>query len=271
MGNFGTIVFDLDGVLYVGERAIPGAAAALRAVIDASIATVFATNNASRLPEEVAAAIGGRLGVTVPADSIVTSAMAAADYLRGSVAAALVIGTPSLAIELERGGVATTERADQADAVVVGLDPTLTYNALKAATLAIAAGARLVATNVDPTYPTAEGLVPGAGAIVAALERASGVAAEVCGKPNRPMLDAVARRLGPGPVLMVGDRIDTDIDMGRAMGWSTALVMTGVTPPDRAAVEDVDHLLESVADLPAVLGLDPEPGTVHAERATHLP
>lgn len=255
LSNFSTIVFDLDGVLYRAEEPIPGATETLRLVAEAGIGMVFATNNASRLPEEVAADIERRLGFGADPATVVTSGMATAAHLAGSVSAVLVIGTDSLRAVLERAGIGTTARAEQADAVVVGLDPGFTYDTLRAGTRAVAAGARLVATNVDPTFPTPEGLVPGAGAIVAALERATGVEAEVCGKPHRPMLDAVARVTGTGPVLVVGDRIDTDIEMGRAMGWATALVLTGVTSSDEAATETVDHLLDSVADLPAVLGL----------------
>jgi 4-nitrophenyl phosphatase len=255
MSNFGTIVFDLDGVLYHSDRPVPGAGATLRTVAEGGVSLVFATNNASRLPEEVAVAIARRVGYPADPEDVVTSAMATAAYLSGEVEAALVIGTPSLRVQLERGGIGTTDRHEHADAVVVGLDPGLTYDTLKAGTLAVRNGARLVATNDDPTFPSADGIIPGAGAIVAALERSTGVVAEVCGKPHPPMLRAVETRLGPEPVLVIGDRIDTDIAMGRAMGWSTALVLTGVTTREEAAAAEVDLLLESVADLPEVAGL----------------
>jgi 4-nitrophenyl phosphatase len=255
LGNFSTIVFDLDGVLYHSDRPVPGAAATLNRLATAGVSLVYATNNASRLPEEVAAAIAGRIGFPADPAAVVTSAMAAGAHLSGQVSAALVIGTPSLRIELERSGVGTTDDHGAADAVVVGLDPDLTYDKLKKATLAVGNGARLVATNDDATFPSSDGIIPGAGAIVAALERATGVAAEVCGKPHPPMLRAVSARVGPGPVMVIGDRVDTDIAMGRAMGWATALVLTGVTSPDDAATIEVDHVLESVADLPGVVGL----------------
>ena len=255
MGNFSTIVFDLDGVLYHSDRPVPGAAETLERLAAAGISLVYATNNASRLPEEVAKAIADRVGFPADPGAVVTSAMATGAHLAGKVVAALVVGTPSLRVELERSGVGTTDHHAAADAVVVGLDPGLTYGKLKEATLAVGNGARLVATNDDATFPSDEGNIPGAGAIVAALERATGVKAEVCGKPHPPMLRAVSARIGAGPVLVIGDRIDTDIAMGRAMGWVTALVLTGVSSPDAAAAAEVDHVLGSVADLPAVVGL----------------
>lgn len=255
MGNFSTIVFDLDGVLYHSDRPVPGAAATLVRLATAGVSLVYATNNASRLPEEVAGAIADRIGFPADPAAVVTSAMAAGAHLAGRVSAAYVIGTPSLRVELERSGVGTTEEHGDADAVVVGLDPDLTYDKLKEATLAVGNGAWLVATNDDATFPSSDGIIPGAGAIVAALERATGVEAEVCGKPHPPMLRAVSALVGPGSVLVIGDRVDTDIAMGLAMGWATALVLTGVTSPEEAATVEVDHILESVADLPGVVGL----------------
>jgi 4-nitrophenyl phosphatase len=195
------------------------------------------------------------VGHRVDPVDVVTSPMATAAHLAGQVETALVVGTGSLSAELERAGIATTDRHHGADAVVIGLDPELTYRKLQEATLAVGAGARLVATNDDATFPSSEGILPGAGAIVAAVERATGTAAEVCGKPHPPMLRFLAGRITREPVLVVGDRIDTDIAMGRAMGWSTALVSTGVTPPDGVAAADADHRLGSVAELPAVVGL----------------
>jgi HAD superfamily hydrolase (TIGR01450 family) len=255
LGNFGTIVFDLDGVLYRSDDAVPGAAAALEQLAASGVAMVYATNNATRLAEDVAAVITRRVGHPVDPDEVVTSSMATAAHLAGRVAAALVVGTDALRTELERAGVGTTVRHQGADAVVVGLDPGLTYDKLKEASLAVAGGARLVATNDDATFPSSEGILPGAGAIVAALERATGITAEVCGKPHPPMLRALAGHVRSGPVLVVGDRIDTDVAMGTAMGWSTALVATGVTPPEVVAAAGADYRLASVADLPAVVGI----------------
>lgn len=257
MGNFSTIVFDLDGVLFRGDQPVAGAGEVLRVLAAAGVELRFATNNATGLAEEVAAAINRRTGFPASAGDVVTSGMATAAYLAGSVDAAYVVGATSLVTTLERGGVVTTEDWRAADAVVVGLDRGLTYRRLADATRAVRGGARLVATNSDPTFPAADGLLPGAGAIVAAVETATGAAAEVCGKPHDPMARLLGARVGHGPVLVVGDRIDTDIELGRRLGWATALVLTGVATAAEAAGEEVDHVLGSVAEIPGVVGVSP--------------
>jgi HAD-hyrolase-like len=142
--------------------------------------------------------------------------------------------------------------------VAVGFDPDLTYAKVRDATLAIRAGARFVGSNPDTTLPAPDGLWPGAGATLALLRASTGVRPEVAGKPERALLETAAAALGPGPHLMVGDRADTDLDGAHRLGWSTALVLSGVTlladlPDLRIAP---DHLLRDVGGL-----LDP-PGPV---------
>jgi 4-nitrophenyl phosphatase len=139
-----------------------------------------------------------------------------------------------------------------ADLVVVGWDPSFDYNAMRRATTSIRAGAELVATNSDATFPSPEGLWPGGGAILASIETASGVRAEVMGKPHEPMMASVAARLdGATRVAMVGDRPDTDLAGGRARGWMTILVLSGVTTASEAAALDPppDVIVESLAVL----------------------
>jgi hypothetical protein len=135
--------------------------------------------------------------------------------------------------------------------VAVGFDPDLTYARVRDATLAIRAGARFVGSNPDTTLPSPEGLWPGAGATLALLGASTGVRPEVAGKPERALLDTAAAAIGPGPYLMVGDRADTDLDGAHRLGWSTALVLSGVTRladlPDLAAAPD--HLLRDLGGL----------------------
>jgi GNAT superfamily N-acetyltransferase len=164
-----------------------------------------------------------------------------------------VVGGPGLRQALEAAGARLVDHAAwrRAEVVAVGFDPELTYDALRAAALAIRAGARFVGSNPDTTLPTPEGFWPGAGATLAMLEAASGVRPEVAGKPQRALFETAATALGPGPYLMVGDRADTDLDGARRLGWATALVLSGVVGPgdlpDLAAAPD--HLLADVGGL----------------------
>jgi ribonucleotide monophosphatase NagD (HAD superfamily) len=139
----------------------------------------------------------------------------------------------------------------QADTVVVGLDPDLTYDKVAAAALAIGAGARFVGSNPDVSMPSPDGPVPGSGATLALLSAATGRHPEVAGKPARALFETAAERIGPGPYLMVGDRADTDLAGGAARSWTTILVLTGVTA--RADVPSLqpapDYVLTSISEL----------------------
>ncbi len=255
MGNFMTVVCDLDGVLYRGPEPVAGAGRALDLISEAGIDLLFATNNSTRTAAEVAAAIESRTRHAVTPGEVVTSAMATAHHLAGVTNGVYVIGGRGLPPTLAAEGIPVVDAWREADCVVVGLDPHLTYEKLADATLAVRAGARLVATNDDATFPTPQGLVPGAGALVAALERATGIAAEVCGKPHPPMRRLLRELTGRGPVLVVGDRIETDIALGHAEGWTTVLTLSGVSSSEDAASATVDHVVGSIADLPAILGI----------------
>jgi HAD superfamily hydrolase (TIGR01450 family) len=265
------MVFDIDGVLTRGDHAIAGAAETVAALRDNGIGLAFATNNAARTPAEVAAALNA-VGITVEAEQIVSSAMAAAELLEPGTRC-LVIGMAGLREALARRGCVEVREPEGADAVVVGWDRGLVWDDLRRATLALTgAAARFLATNTDVTYPAPEGLWPGNGAVVAALAAASGRRPEVAGKPYRPLFEAAARRLPDGPVLMVGDRHETDIAGGAGMGWDTALVLSGITtgeavpalePVPTWVLDDVRGLLDPP---PAPLPSPPEP-TVR--QATH--
>lgn len=245
-----TLICDLDGVVYLGNEEIPGSGEALRRFSDAGWNLVFCTNNATRTPGESASKIARVTGFPASPSNVVTSAMAAATLI-DPAATVLVLGGNGLLRAIGERGCQVTQSWRAADVVAVGLDPGLTYERLSSAVLAIGHGARFVASNHDRTYPTPEGLRPGAGSIVAAVSHATGVTPEVAGKPHPAMRSLLASR-ATGTVWIVGDRDDTDLEMGRLEGWSTALVATGVASkpadPPTVSIADLaglaDHLLE---------------------------
>lgn len=251
----GNIVCDLDGVVYLAETGIPGAGEALTALERRGYRLIFATNSPIRTAAEVAQHIGAATGYSAREGQVLTASMAVVALLTPADGPVLVVGEGGLATTLVAAGLDLTDDPDRARCVVVGLDRRLTYDHLRAATSAVLAGARLVACNRDPTYPTESGLWPGGGAIVAAIETASGRVAEVAGKPYPPMTAALRPALGPGPTWVVGDRPETDLALGRGEGWITVLVLSGVVS-DPATVPEAlrpDLVLPSLAYLPALL------------------
>lgn len=251
----GNVVCDLDGVVYLADTAVPGAGESLAEIARRGYRILFATNAPIRTPEAVAGHITAVCGYPAAAGQVITSAMAAAEVLEPSDAPLLVVGEEGLRATLSRRGLALTGDSSHARTVVVGLDRRLTYDHLRAASSALLRGARFLACNRDPAYPTETGLWPGGGAIVAALETATGRRAEVAGKPEAPMRAALRRRLGPGPTWVIGDRPETDLALGRDEGWTTVLVLTGVVDdPGEVPVEwQPDLVLPGLADLPAHL------------------
>jgi glycerol-1-phosphatase len=257
------IVLDLDGVVYLGDEVVPAAPAALEGVRGLGVRLAFVTNNSFRPPERVAEKLG-RLGVKAAAGEVLTSAQATVRLLGGEDGldgtSVLVVGGPGLRQALEDAGARLLDGAAwrEAEVVAVGFDPDLTYDRVRAAALAIRAGARFVGSNPDTTLPMPEGFWPGAGATLAMLRAATGVRPEVAGKPERALFETAAAAIGPGPYLMVGDRADTDLDGAHRLGWATALVLSGVVTaadlPDLTVAPD--HLLADVGGL-----LDP-PGPV---------
>jgi glycerol 3-phosphatase-2 len=240
-GRYRAVVLDLDGVVYLGDQVIPGAAEALADVRELGVGVGFVTNNSYRLPEAVAEKLLA-LGVKAAAEEVFTSAQATVRLLGGSLegVSVLVVGGPGLRTALQSAGARLLHPDDwrEADLVAVGIDPELTYGRLATACLAIRAGAGFVGSNPDSTMPTPDGLVPGNGSVLALLETATGVRPRVAGKPEPALFETAAAALG-GPLLMVGDRSDTDLEGAARLGWDTALVLTGTTT--------LAHLL----DLPA--------------------
>jgi 4-nitrophenyl phosphatase len=225
------VVLDLDGVVYRGLQALPGAVGFLRRLERLGIPYVFATNNSAATPEQYAERLG-RLGIQVEPGRIVTSAVVAAEFLRtqaGPGTPVFVVGGEGLRRALEEAGFSPSGPAD-ASFVVVGLDVEFTYAKLRDACRAIRRGARFIATNRDPNLPVEGELWPGAGALVAAIETATGVSPVTVGKPERPLFEAALGRLRSAPeqTLMVGDQLATDVLGGRRMGMRTVLVLSGV-------------------------------------------
>ncbi len=247
--RYAGIVLDIDGVCVRGRSTIPGAPETVDELRKLGIGLAFATNNASRTPAAVAAHLRDA-GFTVDASEVVTSGQAAARLLAPG-ARCLVIGMEGVREPLLERGCVITADYTQADAVVVGIDTHLSYEDLALATLAIGRGARLVGTNPDPSFPSERGQIPGNGAILAALRTATGVDADIAGKPQAPLFEAAADRLPDGPLLMVGDRLDTDVHGAAKLGWDTALTLTGSTHRDMvaSAASAPTYVLESITDL----------------------
>ena len=224
------VLFDLDGVVYLGPVAVPGAPPAIAALREREVPVGFVTNNAARTPEAVAAHLT-ELGIPAGTADVVTSAQAGAQLLRRDLPAGakvLAVGGDGVRQALAEVGLTGVGSADDEPvAVLQGYGVDLTWQDLIEATVAIHHGARWVATNDDPTRPTDRGLVPGNGAAVAAVRVAVPIDPEVAGKPYRPLLDVTVARLGASRPLFVGDRLDTDIAGAVNAGLDGMLVLTG--------------------------------------------
>ncbi len=225
----------MDGVLYRGHRALPGARALLAELDRRGIPFALVTNNSARTPRQYARHLD-RMGMRVPEARIITSSQVAAGHLRGRLqrgARVLVIGEWGLRQAMRRAGFVVTW--DRTAAVVVGLDRTLTYRKLSKATEALLRGAVFVAANPDPLVPTERGLIPGAGVPVEALAYAVGRRPVIVGKPQPDLLREGMARIGtrPAETVMVGDQLTTDIAAGRAAGTVTVYVRTGVSTARR--------------------------------------
>lgn len=225
--GFDALLVDLDGTVYRGGDPIPHAVETLSA---GDVPVLYVTNNASRRPGEVADQLVA-LGLSTSTDDVVTSAQAAGRLLADQLeegAAVLVVGTPALAEEVERVGLTVCDDADRAHAVVQGHSPVTGWAQLSEACLAIRSGALWVAANTDATLVVERGIVPGNGAMVAALRAATGAEPLVAGKPARPLMEESVRRAASRTPLVVGDRLDTDVAGAVAIGAASLFVLTGV-------------------------------------------
>lgn len=237
--RYDAALLDLDGVVYTGPCAVPGAVSALAAARAAGLRLAFVTNNASRSPSAIAGHLTA-LGVTASASDVVTSAQAAATLIAGRFPAGspvLVAGAIALRLALrERGLRPVSVAAERPVAVVQGFSPDLSYSLLTEAALAVRAGALYVASNADPTLPTARGLQPGNGSLLQVVITATGVRPVVAGKPEPPLHAEAVARTGARRPLVVGDRLDTDIEGAVRAGADSLLVLTGVTTPQDAVL-----------------------------------
>jgi HAD superfamily hydrolase (TIGR01450 family) len=261
--RYDVALLDLDGVVYLGRAAIPGAAAALEQASGAGMRLTFVTNNASRTPSAVAAQLTG-LGLTATAADVVTSAHAAARLLAERLprgAAVLVVGGTSLRLAVAERGLRPVSMASERPAAVVqGYAPGIDYSLLAEAGLAVAAGALYVATNADATLPTRRGRQPGNGSLIQVIVTATGQRPLVAGKPQTPLHAEAVARSGARHPLVVGDRLDTDIEGAVRAGTDSLLVLTGVSrpldvvlaPPDQRPTFLADGLGGLLAPHPAV-------------------
>jgi HAD superfamily hydrolase (TIGR01450 family) len=219
---------DLDGVVWRGDTPIPGAAQGVAHLRDAGLRVVFLTNNSGGRVGDYVVRLED-MGIPVSGDAVGTSAQAAALMLAADLpggARVLACAGAGVIEALDAAGFTIVDEGP-ADAVVVGWHRTFDFERLRRAADAVRAGARFVATNLDPTYPGTHGLLPGAGSLAAAVATAGGRVPEVAGKPEPPMVALVHERFGEHGV-MVGDRPSTDGALGAALGWPFALVLSGV-------------------------------------------
>ena len=236
------VLLDMDGCLWLGTEPIEGAVEAVAALRAAGKRLAFITNNPRRTPDEYVRKLW-RLGFQASAAEVVTAGTAAQVYLsaRGG-GSAFVVGPQALVDQVALAGmriVNGTDLATRADVVVVSGHERFDYAELRTAMQAVLRGALAVGTSRDPTYPMPDGPWPGSGAVIAALETATGRSVDVItGKPEPPMYDAARAVAGGGRLLAVGDRIDSDVAGAQAAGIDSALVLTGVTSAREAARAD---------------------------------
>jgi glycerol 3-phosphatase-2 len=225
------VMFDLDGVVYVGGEAIEGVADHIDRVRATGRHVAFVTNNASRTPAQVADKLTG-VGVAADAADVVTSAQAAARLLaeaHGEGARILLLGGEGLRVALLEAGLEPTDDPDGAVAVASGYGPDVRWRDIMRVSTLVRDGLPYVASNADLTIPTPYGLAPGHGVLVRTITGFAGVEATVAGKPEKPLMEETVLRVGGDRPIMVGDRLDTDIEGAHAIAAPSLLVLTGVT------------------------------------------
>lgn len=225
------VMFDLDGVVYVGSDAVEGVADRIDRIRSTGRHVAFVTNNASRTPAQVAEKLTG-VGVAAEPTDVVTSAQAAARLLadeHGVGAKVLVLGGEGLRVALVEAGLEPVDEPKGAVALVSGYGPDVRWRDIMRAGTLVKEGLPYVASNADLTIPTPYGLAPGHGVLVRTITGFAGVEATIAGKPEKPLMDETVRRVGGDRPIMVGDRLDTDIEGARAIDAPSLLVLTGVT------------------------------------------
>ena len=234
--SYDQLILDLDGCVWVGDDPVDGSVEAIAALRDAGKRVAFATNNSWLAGEDFVAKLWG-IGVKASLADVITVGGAIQHLLAETRTGrtAFVIGTEVMQRHVTEAGLKVmngTDLASRAEVVVVAGTDDVHYTDLRDASLAVARGAELLATGRDPILPMPEGNWPGAGAILAAVETASGATAEIVGKPSRRLFDTALDRLGEGRTLVVGDRLDSDIAAAKAAELDGALVLSGGGPSE---------------------------------------
>ncbi|MFC7231027.1 HAD-IIA family hydrolase [Saliphagus sp. GCM10025308] len=257
--HYDGIIFDLDGTVYRGDRLIPGATAAIERARASGSSVLFLSNNPTKRPPEYADRLTA-FGIPTDDDDVLNSAAITAEWLGANHPGrpALVVGERPLVAELEDAGITVTEDPRQTEIVVASMDRSFDYETLRLALEALDDETPFVATNPDRTCPVEDGEIPDAAGMIGAIEGVTGRSLDrVLGKPSPTAVEIAMARMDctPERCLLVGDRLETDVEMGARSGMATALVLTGAS--DRtdlsSARYEPNHVLDSIADLPELL------------------
>lgn len=261
--SYAAYLFDLDGTIYLGDTLLPGAAETVMKLRQAGRRTVFLSNNPTKTRAQYVEKLE-RLGIPTPLEDVVNSSFVLVRWLleQAPHARLFVVGEEPLKHDLRAAGFQLTEKAGEIDFVVASFDRTLVYSKLQIAFDAINAGARLIATNADRYCPVPGGGEPDAAAVIAAIEACTGAVCDpVVGKPSPIMISTIAQMLSlpPAACMMVGDRLETDIQMGINAGMATALVLTGDADPVKLAASGLQptYVLNGIHELLPLAALGP--------------
>ncbi|MBQ4899287.1 HAD-IIA family hydrolase [Paenibacillus sp. Marseille-P2973] len=255
LSDFSSYLFDLDGTIYVGNRVLEGAASTIEGLRERMKTVLFATNTTVYTREEVRDKLG-RFGIACTAEEVITALSVAGMYFRNyaSGAKVLLLGDEAMREEMTRSGIAVTGEASHATHVLVGLDRTLDFDKLTAAVNAVRNGAFLIAANPDPYCPMEDGVIPDTWALVKAIETAGNrLAHDTVGKPSGHYAAYALQKLKSPPeqCLMVGDKLETDIMLGKSIGMRTALVLSGVDSRESVRSTGIhpDYICSSINDI----------------------
>lgn len=257
--NINALVIDGDGVLWSDKDPLPGLSEFFGFLEAQSLPYMLMTNNATKTNDQFVKKLAG-FGVTIQPEAVLTSSIATAAYLKREYppgTKVYVVGQEGLRVAMQQAGyILLEDSSEPADVVVAGADFTLTYDKLKHATFLIRRGARFIGTNGDLTFPTPEGLAPGAGSILALLEAATGVKPPTIGKPAPLMFDIALEKMGTtaAETAMIGDRLDTDILGAQQAGLKTIMVTTGVDNEETCREKNIwpDIIFSGIAELTQV-------------------
>ena len=259
--RYDQLIVDLDGCVWIGDQAVDGSVEAIELLRGAGKRVAFATNNSRRTGEDYVRKLWG-LGIQASLGDVVTVGGAMQHLLAETRhgMTAFVIGTEAMLTHVAEAGLRimnNTDLATRADLVIVSGTEDVTYDDVKIATLALRRGADFLATSRDPTYPMPDGLWPGTGAVLAAVETASGREAAIVGKPEPQLFLTAVERLGAGRTLVVGDRIASDVEAAKRAQLDAALVLTGETTAEEA---EANRDPRPVAVAESLLALVSSPG-----------